>query len=270
MLRTFKNLLLSFISKIYKIIRPLRVFNTYKSALSSCNKAGYEDLYLIQTIIQKNIVYRELLSKNNTQDLSIFTALFPFSLIEKSNFLNILDFGGGGGSHYEQSKTLLPKSISLNWVVVETKPMVFAAKSLSTNSLKFFYSITDAKKYLNNIDIILSNSSLPYCEDPLKILHQLINLDAKYIYITRTPLLENNQTIISVQTSNLSDNGPGPLPDGFINKKIKYPITFINKYEFETILKIKYDIKIIILEDYLTHKINNTKISRYTYFCVAK
>jgi hypothetical protein len=37
---------------------------------------------------------------------------------------------------------------------------------------------------------------------------------------------------IVVQTSQLSDNGMGPLPPGFENRPVSYPATFVTEHEF--------------------------------------
>jgi hypothetical protein len=42
--------------------------------------------------------------------------------------------------------------------------------------------------------------------------------------------------LINVQKSNLSCNGPGPMPEGMKDGEIQYPVTFARKDKFEEIL----------------------------------
>jgi putative methyltransferase (TIGR04325 family) len=148
--------------------------------------------------------------------------------------------------------------------------MMKKAKQLENNELKFYNSIHLAQKELVNVDLVFTSSALHYCPNPTESLEQLININAKYIFITRTAFNNSNSEIISTQISNLSENGVGPLPIGYKNKKLKYPVTFISKALVESMLSKKYNIQFTIAEDKEIYRVLNKTFDMYGYFCVRK
>jgi putative methyltransferase (TIGR04325 family) len=181
------------------------------------------------------------------------------------------DFGGGGGYHYTiASKALGNDSVNLKWHIVETTEMVKEAQRISTDYLKFYDGIAEAAKDFETIDLVFTSSALQYCPNPVIILEKLIALDAKYLFLTRTPFVESTRNIISTQTSNLSANGPGPLPKGFNDKKVTYPITYVSRKTIENILTKKYEIRFITDEGESIFGLRKEKISINGYFCVRK
>ena len=90
------------------------------------------------------------------------------------------------------------------------------------------------------------------------------------MFITRTPLSNADENIFSIQKSNLSSNGPGPLPSSYSDKKIQYPITIASKSKVERILEENYTIKFVLTEDHSIFKINGENIHYYGYFCTLK
>ena len=76
--------------------------------------------------------------------------------------------------------------------------------------------------------------------------------------------------IITIQVSKLSDNGPGPLPSGFQDKHILYPITFISLIDVENLLLEKYEIRFLMNEDKAIHQFDKINIDYFGFFCVRK
>jgi hypothetical protein len=120
------------------------------------------------------------------------------------------------------------------------------------------------------IDLVFTSSTLQYCPSPLLALKELTGLNAKYLFITRTPFVESLDSIVTIQTSNLSTNGPGPLPKGFIDRKIKYPITYESRIAIENILTEKYEIQFMTEEGGGSFGFGAEEISMNGYFCVKK
>lgn len=124
--------------------------------------------------------------------------------------------------------------------------MAAEARDMEDGTLRFFDSIHEAKTELGKIDLLFTSGALQYVPDPYGTLEQLVDCGAERIFITRLPLAD--EEIVSVQTSHLRENGPGPLPSGFRDSSIRYPITFMREGKFEAILQSRYTIESVRLE----------------------
>ena len=260
---------------LFKVLKQLitpsaPVYETYDEAIFACQNDGYENIDLVKVVVHKNLAYQKNIQANAIFDLGTLRTLIPLGLSKTTDALNVLDFGGGGGYHFTIASKALGKDTKLKWNVVETTAMVNEAKDIANNNLKFFDSIAEASKDLGNIDLIFTSSALQYCSNPMAFLKQLIDVSAKYIYITRTPFSNSNHTIITTQESRLSANGPGPLSNKYKDRTIKYPITYASRQAIEKILSEKYEIRFKTQEGEGVFKKPNTTISMDGYFCVRK
>jgi putative methyltransferase (TIGR04325 family) len=148
--------------------------------------------------------------------------------------------------------------------------MTNAAQVLKNDHLKFFSDIENARNSLDDLDLVFTSSALQYCPDPLAYLSSLINLNAPYLFITRTPFVNSLYKIITVQKSKLSDNGPGLLPPSYQDREISYPITFESKKAVEDLIGEKYDIRFRIDEGEFPFHLAGESICMQGYFCVRK
>jgi putative methyltransferase (TIGR04325 family) len=273
-----------FIRKIKKILKQLippiifsfiknktnnPIYNTYAEALKDCQD-GYESSDLVEVVVEKNKRFNISIKNNPILDLGILRTIIGIGLVKNKSKLSVIDFGGAGGFHYTIAKIALGNETVLNWSVVETTAMMKKAKQLENNELKFYDSIDLAQKELVNVDLVFTSGALQCCPNPTESLEQLININAKYIFITRTAFNNSTSEIISTQISNLSENGVGPLPIGYKNKKLKYPVTFMSKTLVENMLSKKYNIRFTIVEDKETYRVLNKTFDMYGYFCVRK
>jgi putative methyltransferase (TIGR04325 family) len=245
-------------------------FETYEKALKACQKTGYRHAELIEVVVEKNLIHREALKIDPTIELETLRTLIPLIITGTMNEINVLDFGGGSGQHYLIAKTVLDPSYSINWNVVETSEMVNQAKKIAFGSCKFFDNINSAREDMNKIDLVFTSSALQYCPDPLLYLQKLVDLDAPFFFLTRTPFLNDLQEIITIQFSKLANQGPGPMPLRFKDKIIAYPITYTSREKVEKIIKEKYDIRFRIDEGSENFYFNNEPISCTGYLCVRK
>lgn len=215
----------------------------YESALKQISEASYQDPELCNMIAEKTRIYRDKLTgtrsdMNTTQ--SFLLSVIQRILIEKQvHTLNVLDLGGACGAHYFEIKRLIPKNASLKWIVIETPAMVKAAKmiKMDTNELSFISDLShiDLKPHL-----IHSSSTLQYVEKPYEVIRQLKGLESEWLFFNRMMFNTGSKDLVTIQQSQMADNGPGPIPQGFQNKLIRYPHTNLSYTNFLTAFEPEY------------------------------
>ncbi len=210
---------------------------------------SYNSKKLTDVVIEKNIIYnKNLIKKFEFQQSRIILAFYR--AYNKSLTFNIIDFGGGGGQNYFLLKKIIDHRIKLKYHIVETSSMCNSGKKIENHELKFFLSIEDSIKGIeNSIDLVFSSSALQYCDNQEQILKQLCSIKSNFIFITRTGFTENSKPIKFIQTSKLSENGPGPLPAGFQDMNIKYVVSLMNLNKAKDIIQENYDIEFELIED---------------------
>jgi putative methyltransferase (TIGR04325 family) len=168
---------------------------------------GYEHAELVEVVFQKTKAYRP-------------DKPWP-ALAEAST---VLDFGGGCGIHYKQAN-----SPTVRWAVVETPAMVTRARELATDRLQFFTDISEAQRWLGDVDVMHSNGALQYSNDPVGVLKQLCAVKANTMLWTRLRLSEGTIER-ELQSSRLRDNGPGEIT--VEDKIVRYEMTRVPESEF--------------------------------------
>jgi len=230
---------------IQKILRKLKylVFVINYKLFYSKTDSGYNNLVLNESIVKKTIVFSKLKSTNE-YDINFQRTLDFLKFIKKKKLRNIVDFGGGAGYHYFIAKMKLPY-FNFKWLVIENRTMVkLCNKKLNYKNLFFFNSLNIIKK----IDVFFSSCAINYTKDPIKTIKSIIKLNAKYLYFTRTPLVEN-QSLAFKQISLLSDNGPCKIN----NEKeilIEYENKIVSRQSFESMFKNKF----VIIDKYIDQK----------------
>jgi putative methyltransferase (TIGR04325 family) len=249
-----------------------QIFPTFDAALNQIGGLGYSNKTLIDVVVRKNLIFRNGLKKPPLFDISAARTLFGVSMaLNGAKKLRVLDFGGGGGFHYNIARAILPSTIELDWYVVESSELCAASQQLIVPELKFFDSIIEASKELQVVDLIFTSSTLQYTPNPLKSLEELLKINARYLFITRTPMSDHDETIVCVQKSMLAENGPGPLPPEFKNQEIYYPVTYVPVKEIEDLIKIFYQIRLKIIEDQGSLLFGHARLNNYFgYFCECK
>lgn len=150
---------------------------------------GYENAQLVETIFLKTIRYEP-------------TGIWPLV----SGLNTVLDFGGGAGVHY---KLACQQSPDVRWAVVETPAMVQRANELATEQLRFFEQINEAAEWLGSVDLIHSNGAIQYVPDAFETIKSLCSVRPVTMAWRRVPI-SDGEPKQEIQTSYLSDNGPGP------------------------------------------------------------
>lgn len=262
-------ILLQWMKKINSLNNKL--FNSYESATAEC-KSGYEKDSLVTVVCEKTKIYRDILiSEGPPSDISSLRTFIGLSLsLNSGKNLNVIDFGGACGAHYFLAKSLLRDRIRLHWHVVETPSMAKSAVSLENEELKFYNDLDKAKNELGRVDMVFTSYALPYLPNPYESLKSLVKCGASNILITRMPLSTLSHELITIQTSKLSSNGPGPMPSGMKDGIIQFPITFVRKDKFESIIAKDYQVQIRFTEDKGAYAVGKYSIDMYGYFCSSK
>jgi putative methyltransferase (TIGR04325 family) len=251
-------------------MKPPRVFTNYADAVAACSdQGGYEAENLVNVVIEKTNIYHKTILDSHNLGLDTLRPLIAIAAMSRRRTLNVIDFGGGAGAHFFNAQMALGGVIeNINWYVVETPSMVNGASKKYVSGLQFYSDLKIASEDLGEIDLVLASSSLQYTHSPKEYLEKLIDLNAEHMFITRTPLAETGGPFISVQESNLSENGPGKLPPGYKDCKIRYPIIYENKQNIEEIIKKKYSIRFTLTEGNSGFSLFGDEISMHGFFCV--
>lgn len=167
---------------------------------------GYDHPELLEVIFRKTVAYDPSSAWPDIEGVS-----------------SVLDFGGGCGRHYKEAM-----SPTIRWAIVETPAMVDRAKDLSTDRLKFFETISDAVNWLGRIDMVHSDGALQFVPSPEETLKKLCDLAARQMLWRRLFLSESARH--DIQTSFLSDNGPGHIR--VKEKLVRYSRTAITEQQF--------------------------------------
>jgi putative methyltransferase (TIGR04325 family) len=242
-------------------------YTLFEDALLECNNLGYSDADIVNHVKSKTL---ELNSENfREHDLSEsdLRILLMASRCLGNGSLKVLDFGGGAGYHYYLFKSWFPKSTKVEWIVVETELMVEMCNDLQNSELKFVSDIPTEDD--SSFDLVVAASSLQYTRDPISYLTRLIQKEATFFCMTKTPMLSYNHNLVTLQTSILSAHGPGKSSSKLEDKVVLTPITFIYK---ETVLKMfeqNYG-KVQLTQDARSSfEFNSREIPTFSAFCSA-
>lgn len=227
------------LKKLYRTnIRPHceGVYESYNHARQSIS-SDYEDLDLVNRVVNNTYKCTGTLESGRILDFTDSRFLIAALLggYRNPKETAITDLGGAAGWGYFLSKMILGKDDLLIWNVVETRELsncanqVFCEPQLSFTSFECYINSLNIKESVKEQEVLLSSSTLQYLESPEEILEKIVGCQ-KYqkIWITRTPFLENESRIVSVQKSKLSNNGLNVTGENIKDKVVLYPITFIS------------------------------------------
>jgi putative methyltransferase (TIGR04325 family) len=130
----------------------------------------------------------------------------------KDQKLTIVEIGGACGAFYFFVSKYFPGQIK-QWEIIETKEMVEAARknAYSDSFLNFSQNFDTVFQNFPSA-VCVAQGVLQYIQDPLAFLSKLLNADFEFIYISRLPVNLNLDTaLITIQPSQLRDNGPGSI-----------------------------------------------------------
>ncbi len=246
-------------------------FSSYEEALKYCSTDAYQDNELIEVVLKKTKRFVKELESGliplwDTSGYSLLSLINP--ILEKGQQkLNVLDFGGACGAHYFIARKFLDPKVKLNWIVVETPAMVIASKELENEELHFCDSLDEAINKLGQIDLLHTSGTLQCVDEPYKYLEKILNSGSRWILFNRLGLSQSNEDVIVIHNSKLSWNGIGDLPEGYKDKIISYPFTFISESKFLNLLNEKFTIFAKFSENSGIKTIRSIKIVGYGLLC---
>lgn len=178
--------------------------------------------------------------------------------IENNSGLCVLDFGGSLGSTYYQNKDFLNLGTKLTWCIVEQEHFVQCGKErFETAELKFYYNIQECLK-TNKPNVILLSSVLQYLKNPYEWLDQFLDLGADYIIIDRTPFIDQELDLLTIQN----------VPESIY--KASYPAWFFSTAKFDDAIR-KYRKIANFDSGYTMPRIINNKVAaRWTGLLLSK
>ena len=222
---------------------------SYDEALAACPQGAYEAEELVRVVVEKTRIAQARIQQSRMLDAGAWRTVMAAGMAQHSGVLNVLDFGGAAGYHHAIAQLALSERVELRWCVVETPTMARLASPLAQPGLEFFDDVVAAAGALGRVDLVFTSSALQYCPDPLHTLTQLLNVGADKFFLTRTPLAEGDETVVTTQTSMLGANGPGPLPPGHTDKAISYPVSYVPRTRVEALIRQRYSIRFGMVED---------------------
>lgn len=229
------------IKSLLGIKKPrIKFYNSRMRAREAC-QGSYEDQDLVDVVAKKTFYYSQSILRNGVPNIDQGNAqiLYPLAACLSETTVDehpirVLDFGGACGIHFLIAKAIFGNIF--DWQVVETPTMVTAGRN-TISGLQFFERVKDT--FWHNCDrqmphFVLSMGALPYTVAPRDALITLTQLKAPFLYVARMALADKE--MYGVQWFRLSENGPGPMPDGFKDRDAYYPLTIMAKDEFEDII----------------------------------
>jgi putative methyltransferase (TIGR04325 family) len=245
-----------------------RSYSSYEQALLHSSSKGYQTDDVVKVVVEKTKLLFQQTAQQKLLDLGSLRTVAGLGLSKKQN-LTVLDYGGGAGYHFRVADIAFGGTVNLNWAVVETHSMAqLAQKELSQPNLTFLSDLTLAKQLLGNIDLVFTSGTLHCTDDPLARLRDLLSLNPSKLFITRTCFNDSSSTKVFIQKSRLSQNGPGPLPEGFKDRDIFYPNVIVPISDIRTLIEESgYSIRFQIVEDRGVCKSGSSSFNMYGLFC---
>lgn len=217
-----------------KYLQPQRYLHRLRALVASFATpiAGYENEQLTELVYQKTLAFNRLteLDLGIGSERLLLAVSMALAGRAPAEPVRVLDFGGAFGIHHKLATLLFPE-VEFRWAVVETQTILRKARSLETTSLKFFDDIASATAWLEEIDLVNSNSTLQYVADPLQTTVQLLTLAPKVVLWERL-MLSNGATHAEQQWKMLFDYGPGATPSGFKDRPVRQNITRLSRADF--------------------------------------
>lgn len=168
--------------------------------------AGYEDSLILERVrdATRAVVEGRAVAERDGYLLAQPEPSFPLIVAilraaRSRPTTTVLDFGGGLGGTYHQCRPLLGGSLPMRWLIVEQESFVDCGrKEFETDTLRFYRTL-EAALAAEAPSVILFSGVLQYLQDPVKVLEQAMSAEPEFIVIDRTPFLETDRSVLTLQ-----------------------------------------------------------------------
>jgi putative methyltransferase (TIGR04325 family) len=248
-----------------------KLYNLFKmAAATSAEPVDYNSDLLVNSIIAKTKEFTKRVDGGHLTSESFRTLSAVGISSEGVNSINVIDFGGGAGGHFAVAKKAFPEK-KLNWLIVETPKMASLCIGEDIKEITFVSTIKEASSLIPKPDLVIMNASIHYTEDPIQTLLNVCDLGSSWIFVTRTPLTDENRTLSMLQESRLRKNGPGRAIDNSVkDAPVIIPIKVMSKSSVEKLLSERYKIMLAFEEENLHVNLKNQNVKTYGYLCKLK
>lgn len=187
--------------------RGVRFTGTYPSWQAAAQQGrGYDQASILSRSAQAADAVRNGHAAFDRDGITFPEPLYPYPLIagildaalRSNGTLSVIDFGGALGSTYYQCRKWLGAVRSIRWMVVEQDHYVDLGKErYETDELKFERTIADCLAHQPTVAVF--SSVLQYLPEPEQVLGSVVAAGIPSVLIARTPVIDANETIITVQ-----------------------------------------------------------------------
>lgn len=221
-------------------------YPSFAEAMKVCTRNGYENIDIVQVVLEKTKAYRDGLMRKSAPiqvNPSSAYSLCSVLMSTRAPEIRVLDFGGACGAHYFAARAVLPASVRLDWMVVETPEMARrAGEAMTGPELRFSSDLKTAAASFPRLDLLHTSGTLQCVDKPYEFLAMLLETPASYVLFNRLGLTKGDHEVITIHESWLSENGHGPLPAGFQDRRVRYPFVFPREAPFVEALLANHEI----------------------------
>jgi putative methyltransferase (TIGR04325 family) len=199
--KTYSNVIRSLISPVLTDRKFKGSYSSFDEALKRCDKDSTTEGMRIKFLEW----YRSRSGKqihSDEIDQQLLSSFFIVMKLLDKKEMRVLDIGGSFGNHYKRFRSEIPKSLKLNWDVIETKTLIKKAVILSQDDDLNFYdntSMVKEKKY----DVIFSGA-FQYLPDPDDTMNELVKLDHNYFVFNRLPFINDFDDRLTIEKASRS------------------------------------------------------------------
>jgi len=213
LVKNFKSIIKLLLPPIFFnfILKLLQRRNVFRGEFSNWENAkyfskGYQNKKLLQKIISSNriclnnpnLFERDSIIFNNPQYAFALNACLLFIISKnKTNKINILDFGGALGTSFRQFQKFTNNTIDLTWTIIEQEELYkIGIQEFSTEKLIFStYYLLDNLNI--NYHALIFSSVLEFLNNPYEILLSDKFLNINFLLLDRTPVWLGEDDIIT-------------------------------------------------------------------------
>ncbi len=194
-------------SKISPTVKQYGWFGDYPNwSVAKLEASGYDLDLILDKVLDSTLKVKyglfnfERDSFNYNEEDSCGKAIeILFDIFKNKNrTLRVMDFGGSLGSTYFRFKHYHP-NVPVEWSIVEQDKFVETGNIYIKNQEINFYNTIEKAFSSSNPDVILLSSVLQYLEFPNQIIQTINDLQAEYILLDRTAIVERSTDRITLQ-----------------------------------------------------------------------